>query len=131
MNEPNPLLAQRFAARLLNLWVVFCVLALIQAATGLTPPPAWPAWILYEGLCILFGGLSLGRFLLRLRLRAKPQPQPPLWWSPRPQNPLPSKSRLLGRELLLWLLLPGVILSLPFGPPWHDRLTGVRPYQAP
>ena len=115
------LLPQRLAARFLNLLLVFCLLAFAERVMGRLPVEPYLAWGLYEGLVLLFGGTSLGRFFFRLSVQPveiKPQPH----WMPQRG---PSMGRLFVRELILWLFLPLILLLLPFGKPLHERLTGL------
>ncbi len=102
---------RRIFARVIDMTLAALALALISKITGRSGIELVGAVILYQTMVVLLKGNSLGKELLSLYVK--------------PVGSF-SQVRMFFREILLWLLLPFVLLALPFaGTPLHDRLTNL------
>jgi uncharacterized RDD family membrane protein YckC len=105
----------RLFARLLDLWLVALIVLIFRRLFPTVDVSFLIAFLLYQGVVIIFGGSTLGRYLLVVRIQTR----------------LKGWRRVVvlsGRELLFWLLLPVLFLNVVNMTPQalHDRLTGTR-----
>ena len=102
---------RRIFARSIDMLLAGIAVALVHKITGREGLELVGALILYQTMVILLKGNSFGKELLSLYVK--------------PTGSLP-QVRMFFREILLWLLLPFILLALPFAAtPLHDRLTNL------
>ncbi|MDX2469842.1 MAG: hypothetical protein QNL04_04610 [SAR324 cluster bacterium] len=102
---------RRIFARSIDMALAALILAMVHKITGRDGMELVGALIIYQTMVILLKGNSLGKELLSIYVK--------------PVGNLP-QVRMFFREILLWLLLPFILLALPFaGTPLHDRLTNL------